>query len=525
MMPAKRGLGAIGLTGLLIIGSFIGLMNFTSENAQGQNWDIQAIDIGISPSIAIGLDGSIHISYYDKINKYLNYTKWNGINWITVTVDSNDSVGMDSSITLDINGYPHISYFDNKMMNLKYARWNGSEWKLKVVDFSGWIGSFSSIALDDSDYPHISYFEDTIGNLKYARWNGSTWTIETVDSIGNVGWWTSIAIDTNDNPHISYYHYGNAELKYARWNGANWDIEVVDNSALSDTTSIALDGNNNVHIGYTSKRTYDNKKFVTYAIKEGSDWEIKGVEHVSSLGGKTAIAIDSNGNPQMAYYDSSNSSIRWAWFFGGEWSIDTVEQLDDYKGHLSLAIDDADVPHIAYNSIRYAKRAGVPTAPLNFHAIKNDGQVILNWNAPAYTGTSPIEKYNIYRRTKFANETLIASVNGTLTYTDTEVEGGNTYYYRISATNDDGEGAKTSDASVFLRAFPWLLVSIIIMTIIIVLFLIAIGILIERKRVLSKSLNFHCPWCNKPLKFKSKFQQWVCSDCERIIWSLPPKGQ
>ena len=87
-----------------------------------------------------------------------------------------------------------------------------------------------------------------------------------------------------------------------------------------------------------------------------------------------------------------------------------------------------------------------PTAPVGLTAIANTSQVSLNWSVPTSNGGSSIIDYNIYRSTsETGNYSLIASHSG-LTYNDTELTNGQTYWYKVSAVNGLGQGANCSAA-------------------------------------------------------------------------------
>src|SRR5437879_1245113 len=88
-----------------------------------------------------------------------------------------------------------------------------------------------------------------------------------------------------------------------------------------------------------------------------------------------------------------------------------------------------------------------PSAPQNLAATGGNAQVTLTWQAPASDGGSPITNYKIYRGLAPTTETLLTTVGNVLTYTDTAVTNGVTYYYQVSAVNGAGEGPRSNEAS------------------------------------------------------------------------------
>jgi fibronectin type 3 domain-containing protein len=91
--------------------------------------------------------------------------------------------------------------------------------------------------------------------------------------------------------------------------------------------------------------------------------------------------------------------------------------------------------------------AGPPSAPQGLSATPGDATVTLTWSAPSSDGGSPITNYKIFRGTSSNGETLLTTIGNVLTYTDTAVTNGVTYYYKVSAVNSVGEGPRSNEAS------------------------------------------------------------------------------
>jgi hypothetical protein len=92
----------------------------------------------------------------------------------------------------------------------------------------------------------------------------------------------------------------------------------------------------------------------------------------------------------------------------------------------------------------------LPSAPTGLVAAPGNGQVVLNWTAPA---TGSPTGYNIKRSTTSGLEANIDSVAGT-SYADLTAVNGTTYYYEVSGTNAAGEGLFSNEASTTPASAP-----------------------------------------------------------------------
>jgi len=88
----------------------------------------------------------------------------------------------------------------------------------------------------------------------------------------------------------------------------------------------------------------------------------------------------------------------------------------------------------------------LPGAPRNLTATGGVLQIILNWEAPDSCNFG-ITNYRIYRSTSPNPTTLLTTVGNVLTYTDSSVTAGTTYYYRVTAVNAEGEGGYSNEVS------------------------------------------------------------------------------
>ena len=110
-------------------------------------------------------------------------------------------------------------------------------------------------------------------------------------------------------------------------------------------------------------------------------------------------------------------------------------------------------PSAAVSGLTY----DVPGAPTVLSIEFGDTQAYIeSWIAPVYTGRTPITNYKIYRGlSDLTTTTLVATVSATIgPYLDSGLTNGVVYYYKVSAVNAAGEGAKSVEAHGLVTAAP-----------------------------------------------------------------------
>jgi titin len=98
--------------------------------------------------------------------------------------------------------------------------------------------------------------------------------------------------------------------------------------------------------------------------------------------------------------------------------------------------------------------ATLPTAPRSLQATYQDSQVSLTWLAPLDTGGYSILNYSIYRATSALGPFTFFDNTTSLSYTDTAVTNGNQYWYNVTATTLEGEGASSNVITVTPATIP-----------------------------------------------------------------------
>ena len=286
----------------------------------GIAWTTSVVDnserVGGYSSLAVGGDGSIHISYHDQKNNDLKYAIHDGSGWTTQTIDdATGGVGTYTSLAIDSLGNVHISYRASGIHCLKHAMYDQSteSWSVSIVTMDN-SGEYSSLAIDSNDRLHISWFKNAGIDLKYAVYESGSWITSTVDEVGRVGQHSSLAVDSNGIPHISYYDDSNSNLKYATLNGNTWTQLTIDSGEdnVGTHSQIITDSSGNPHIVYfaTGGNWQNAYGYLKHASFDGNNWTTTILDNSSyNIGSYVSIDLDSNNHFHLSYRDNTNGQL------------------------------------------------------------------------------------------------------------------------------------------------------------------------------------------------------------------------
>ena len=100
------------------------------------------------------------------------------------------------------------------------------------------------------------------------------------------------------------------------------------------------------------------------------------------------------------------------------------------------------------------KPATTPTAPGTLQAVAGNQEVALSWAVPTSDGGSPITKYTLYWGLAPAGEIYPIGLGNVTNYVHTSLTNGRTYYYKVAAGNDVGEGQRSAEANATPATLP-----------------------------------------------------------------------
>ena len=248
----------------------------------------------------------------------------------------------------------------------------------------------------------------TAYNIYRGTASGSEQLIATVDRN------TTYYNDTAVTKGIRYYYYITAE-NYVGESNASAEVSAVCLGPPSAPQNLVANGGVGfVNLTWDAPLNDGGTAITEYRIYRGN-----------SSGNETLYAtVDGN----TLYYNDTNVSKGVDYYY----YVTAVNSVGE-----SNASNEASTVVL-----------GVPDAPENLTAQAGVYYVYLHWNAPANTGGTSITEYRIYRGTAAGNETLLATVTGSINYyNDTSVDGGITYYYYVTAVNSVGESVASAEIS------------------------------------------------------------------------------
>lgn len=256
----------------------------------------------------------------------------------------------------------------SNVMNCTYTlnkQGTGGTWNSSTIANNG---MYNSIAIDKSGNPHVVYYQlasptDSYPELIYAYKDSKGWHRELVDkSNAGSGFYVSMALDSSNNPSMVYGEVfgvnSTDKLKYAYRNSTGWHVTVLTQNSYISYINMVL-YNNQPRISFYNDSANNGLGELQYMYKNGTKWYIENVTTKPSGGRWNSLALDSNGNPRISYYDiyagPVQGSLRYAErTSAGNWLITIVDgnMIDPVNVGIwnSIAMDSKGNPHISYNS-------------------------------------------------------------------------------------------------------------------------------------------------------------------------------
>jgi len=252
------------------------------------------------------------------------------------------------------------------------------------------------LALAADDQPVITYFDNDA--LKLARRQGSDWEITTIATGHGAGFFHDLALDDQGQPVIAYHHLGRQQLRLIHWIEGTMQDDLIDETPNSgEYVSLVLDENNQPQLccwqaaglAYFTRANNSEEGPAGAENETGPAWRLESVEAAQGhqgLGLYCQLTLDGQGVPLVAYYDGHEGDIKFARRNpDGNWSGTLVDDgggpEGDAGGYIALALDQQDRVQIAFydwstQSLKFAfEKSDRPGCAVWF-------MIIWNWLGP-----------------------------------------------------------------------------------------------------------------------------------------------
>ncbi len=323
------------------------------------------------------------------------------------------------------------------------------------ISWKNYIENESKIAYWHFDEGSGSVAKDSSGNDYDGTINGATWTkgvsgmaleFDGVDDY--VGIMQSTKLDNINAFTFAAWIYPEID---SHWHVI--DKGDGDKRLYADGTSLTLDG----RVRYSGTHAFGESNSNTVVLNTWQHimltWSSSNnIARLYHNGVEVSYSSHTVGT-QNALDDSSHPfTIGARGALGGGWSAGTFfDGIIDEVYIWSHALTSKEIQEY-YKSFK--NPATSPSAPQNLVASPGDGQVTLDWQPPVSNGGTAITNYRVYRGTSSGSNSYQVKLGNVITYTDTGVINGVTYYYNVTAINSVGESASSIEVTATPQAGP-----------------------------------------------------------------------
>lgn len=231
-----------------------------------------------------------------------------------------------------------------------------------------------ALELDPGGSPAVAFVdEDFDGLVGYAA-SSEGWTPETIDR-GYFYGPIDLAFDPEGRANVVFHDHESVELDpragnlaHALRDGGEWDVRGVrDDGHDGWDSGIEIGSDGIVRAAGVDPSQFDSEDGVEYYELRDGSWD------VGSIGSgpvayefNVSLALGPDGLPALTYYDDTDGDLVFAAFDGEAWALETAVAEGDAGKFSSLELDADGRPHVSFfqqesetaGRIRYAVRDG-----------------------------------------------------------------------------------------------------------------------------------------------------------------------
>lgn len=378
-------------------------------------------------------DGKPAVSFYDPINLDMKFAYSNvssptlQSDWVGYTFDDTGSMGLYHSLAILDSGGFGVAYYDTTNKALRYASCStktpekSDAWTKYTISNAGAageeVGSYPSLSIINGK-PLILYYNATTKSLMAALARNSTpsqsdWDVHTVyQATGlDVGKYPSVKI-INNVPVVVFNNTTDSKLLIASAlkaepaSTADWQVNelkgVTYNGGNAFLTTIGAN---------TAVSFYDSvNKDLVYAYTDtqtdlpDATWISATVDSVGDVGINSSITTYNN-QPAIAYHDSTNLSLKFAYAVSAtpkattDWGISLIDNQNQAGNQSKISLNNGK-PIVVYynrtaNEFNFATAISAPPTkledwsllPLTFKTTQdttNPAGNIIDWRGRVY---------------------------------------------------------------------------------------------------------------------------------------------
>ncbi|MEM0448291.1 MAG: fibronectin type III domain-containing protein [Methanomassiliicoccales archaeon] len=221
-------------------------------------------------------------------------------------------------------------------------------------------------------------------------------------------------------------------------------------------------------VGLTNNVTYYYKVVAYNAVGDGAEsneifatcWDVPTPVVLSILEGNRRITLYWN------TYDNGGTEVLRYWVYRGTKAGQTqlLITLDNVLSYTDTGLTNGQTYYYRIaaenavgiglsNEVCGTPRT-VPSAPVGLTATPGERFIKLNWTKPQSDGGSPVLGYKIYRGLAPGSETFLADAGNVNSFIAAGLINGKTYYFKVSAYNEAGEGPLSAAVSEISGLVP-----------------------------------------------------------------------